>query len=184
MLKQLFLLFLNNSIYRIPSAKLVNILSAVFGKLFNSYNNLMRIYHNPNKISTLSQKIVERVDFDEIIKTRGRYAKMYEEKLNDKYFTKLLTIGSENHATFAYPVLVKDRDSLYKYLAKKGIYGTYLVSNWNYIPKEEDSQNPIFMNTKYIINHHFLFPTAFYLRETDIEKIIDCANEYAEKRDV
>jgi len=178
MSKQIFLLFLNSAINRIPSARLVNILSAVFGKLFNSYSNLMGIYHNPNKMSTLSQKIVERVDFNEVIKTRSRYAKMYEDKLNDKYFTKLLTVGSEKRATFAYPVLVRDRDSLYKYLVKKGIYGTYLVSSWNYIPKEEDSQSRIFMDTKYILNHHFLFPTAFYLKETDIEKIIDCANEW------
>jgi len=179
-LKQSFLLFLNSSIYRIPGAKLVNIFSAVFGKLFNSYSSLMHIYHNPNNMSTLSQKIVERVDFDEVIKTRSRYAKMYEEKLNDKYFTKLLTIGSETRATFAYPVLVKDRNSLYKYLVKRGIYGTYLISNWNYIPKEEDNQSQIFMNTQHIIDHHFLFPTASYLKETDIEKIIDCANEWVD----
>ncbi|SHO81256.1 putative glycosyltransferase [hydrothermal vent metagenome] len=181
LLKQFFLLIVNSSIYKIPSAKLVNILSAVFGKLFSSYNNLMSIYQNPNKISFLSYKIVERVDFDELIKTRSRYAKMYKDKLNPKYFTKLSSINSENHAMFAYPILVEDRNSFYKYLSKKGIYGTYLISNWNYIPKEYQGSSK-FVDTEYIINHHFVLPTALHLKDEDIEKIINCANEWGEKR--
>jgi len=179
-IKQTLLLFLNSFITKIPNAKLVNIISAVFGKLFNSYANLMRVYHNPNSISKLSSKIVKRIDFDEVVKGRSRYAKIYEERLDDTHFTKLLTIDNQERATFGYPVLVEDRDNLYRFLAKRGIYGSYLISNWNYIPKEYESSQ-LFENTEYIINHHFIFPTALHLKERDINKIVDCANEWIKK---
>jgi len=181
LLKQFFLLIVNSSIYKIPSAKLVNIISAVFGKLFSSYNNLMNIYQNPNNISFLSYKIVERVDFDVLIKTRSRYAKMYKDKLNPNYFTKLSYIDSENHAMFGYPILVEDRNSFYRYLSKRGIYGTYLISNWNYISKESQRSHK-FIDTEYIINHHFVLPTALHLKDEDIEKIIKFANKWGEER--
>jgi hypothetical protein len=179
--KQSFLLFLNSFISKIPSAILVNIISTVFGKLLNSYKNLMSVYPNPNSISRLSTKIIERIDFDNVIKTRSRYAKIYEERLNENHFTKLLKIDNIQRATFGYPVLVGDRDGLYRYLSKKGVYGGYLTSNWNYIPKGDKSCK-VFKKTEYIIDHHFIFPTALHLKEEDIEKIVDYANQWAKLR--
>ena len=176
--KQVLLLSINSILSKIACAKLVNIFSALFNKLFNSYNTLMRVYHRPNKMSVLSQIIVNRINFDEVIKTRSRYARMYDEKLTDRHLRKILRMGSEDCAIFSYPILVEDRDSLYWFLAKKGIYGTYLTSNWNYIPEEQDKKSQLFKNTEYMINHHFLLPTALHLKEKDIEKIIDCVNEW------
>lgn len=180
--KQIILLFMNSAISKIPNSKIVNLLSAILGKLLNSYKNLMSVYHQPNKISRLSHALVERIDFDKVIKTRSRYARMYEEKLDSNYFTKLLTINdrkAEQRATFGYPVLVKDRDSLYRYLSKRGVYGVYLISNWNYIPKEPHQNSKTYEETQYVIDHHFVFPTARHLKEEDIENIIKYANEWA-----
>jgi dTDP-4-amino-4,6-dideoxygalactose transaminase len=179
--KQYFSLFLLRAIIKIPSAKFVNLTLAFFGKFLNSYSSLMKNYHMPNAMSSFSKKVMIHTDFNMLIKKRSWYARIYEERLDNKVFKRVLQMGTLNRATFGYVVLVKNRDSLYRYLAKYGIYGTYLANGWDYIPTEE-REKPYFKDTFYIVNNNFIFPTGFHLDENDINSIVKYANIWAKEQ--
>jgi len=179
--KQYFSLFLLTAIIKIPSAKFVNLTLAFFGKFLNSYSSLMKNYHMPNSISNFSKRVMINTDFDMLIKKRSWYARIYEEALDEKVFKKVLKMETLNRATFGYVVVVENRDSLYRYLANYGIYGTYLSNGWNYVAREERGK-PYFKDTLYVINNHFIFPTGIHLKENDINSIVNYANEWAKEQ--
>ena len=177
--KQTIMLLVTTLVLKIPSLMLVKITTSVLAKLLNSYADLMKIFHKPNKISKLSKAIINHTNFDELIQKRSQYVAMYDQQLDPNVFTKFIQNTSQKAATFGYPVLVNNRNDFIKFLSTKGIFGTMLIRKWDYTAKALSTTS--FEDTCYIINHHFIFPTAAHLTKQEIQYIIECANQWVNK---
>ena len=146
----------------------------IIGPFLNSYRFLMWYYIHPTKMSFLSKLLLNRFPWSDAVKKRLNNEKLYREKLDRTVFRHLGQTEESGHCAMGYAVIVKDRENLVSTLASSGIYGIWFEYKWDYFPPER-----IHDRARWVMKHHFLFPTSYSLSESEVSKVISVANEWA-----
>lgn len=146
----------------------------IFGRFFSSYRFLMWYFKRPTPMSRLSKFLLSRFPWRAAVSKRIHYEQIYHNMLDRNIFTHL-SQPEDGHCSMGYAVLVENRNSLYETLARQGIYGIWFEYKWDHFP-EGSIQN----DARWVMKNHFLFPTAYSLREEEITRVILLANEWAE----
>jgi hypothetical protein len=59
-------------------------------------------------------------------------------------------------------------------LAERGIFGIWFEHKWDYFPPDQEHDA-----ARWVMKHHFLFPTAYALSADEVDEVITVANEWA-----
>lgn len=145
----------------------------------DAYDTLMAYFENPNPMSAVSRFLLKRTDWRKVIEHRVALARRYHEKLDHGAFERLPGTGSLSHAMFGFPVLVGDREGLVGHLDRHDIRGVYLEDRWDFFPQ---AGREVHQEAIWTMQHHFLFPTAYSLREEEVDYVIKVANEWGVAR--
>jgi len=145
----------------------------LFGHFFGSYRFLMWYYKHPKPISFLSKLLLARFPWRSAVIKRLRHEQQYRIGLNNTVFKHLCRV-EEGHCAMGYAVLVEERESLFTYLALHGIYGIWFENKWDHFPSDV-----IYDDARWVMQHHFLFPTAYSLSDDEVKRVIHLANAWA-----
>lgn len=145
-----------------------------FGRFLNSYRLLMWYYKRPAPMSNLSKVLLAWFPWKEAVSKRLRHEQRYREGLERSVFRHLSDKIETNHCGMGYGVLVDQREKLIGVLNAHGIQGIWFENKWDHFPVDV-----IHDYTRWIMKHHFLFPTAYALSDKDIKRVIQVANKWA-----
>ena len=105
---------------------------------------------------------------------RLRHERRYREGLDGSVFGHLGDEVDDNHCAMGYVVAVEQRQALIDVLAEHGIHGIWFEYKWDFFPADA-----VHDDARWVMKHHFLFPTAYALSDEDIDEVIRVANKWA-----
>jgi hypothetical protein len=146
----------------------------VFGRFFNSYRILMWYFKRPTPMSALSKALLARFPWRDAVVKRLRHERHYREGLDGSVFGHLGDEAEASHCAMGYAVVVEQREALIDALAAHGIHGIWFEYKWDHFPADV-----VHDDARWVMKHHFLFPTAYVLSDEDVEEVIRVANEWA-----
>lgn len=159
---------------RVARSKVERVARRSLAYLTQSYRMLMSFYHRPTAMSRLSESLLERTPWLEIVKHRRTLEKIYSERLDPVAFRPYPYSVDATHASMGYAVRVANRASLVSFLADRAIHGAFFEYKWNYFPDGKEHETG-----RQAMREHFLFPTAYSLSVTEVQAVADAANEWA-----
>ena len=125
-------------------------------------------------MSKLSKVLLACFPWKDAVSKRLRHEQCYREGLDRSVFRHLCDKIETNHCGMGYVVLVDQREKLIGVLNAHGIHGIWFENKWDHFPADV-----IHDHTRWIMRHHFLFPTAYALSDKDVERVIQVANKWA-----
>jgi hypothetical protein len=161
----------------LPHSIGIAFLDRAFTRLLNPYRFLMGYYSQPVKMSPLSGLLLRHFPWREAVAVRCRHEWQYHEHLNREVFHHLTSAAETTHCGMGFAVLVQDRESLVAALNAAGIRGLWFVDRWDYAPPSIE-----FDDARWVMRHHFLFPTAYSLSVDEVRAVIRVANSWASGR--
>jgi hypothetical protein len=145
-----------------------------FSYFFSSYKFLMFYFKRPTSISFISEILLNNFPWNRSIQIRSKFENLYSLKLDKDVFSHL-TIPSNDYCSMGFLVSVENRESLNAHLKEHGIQGIWFYHKW--VNQKSDCNS---MESKDLINNHFLFPTIYSLSTESIERVINIANQWAD----
>lgn len=173
LIEQLSQLSVNTMSRLLPLPRLSRLGRSLAGRIFDAYTTLMDYFEKPRRMSPLSKFLMLHTDIKSHYLRRCKYRNLYWQNLDRNKFEFFPGINKTPFGGFGFPVLVDNRANLVSHLAKKGISGMILEDRWNFLPENELSRHADSIGS---ISRHFLFPTSPYLRDSEVEYVIDVAN--------
>ena len=146
-------------------------------RLTDGYDTLMAYYQHPNRMSRIANYLLHRVDWDQVIVRRQQIAELYETQLDRELFERFPRAKGQDHAMVGFPVLVRDRLSLYEHLRVHDMRGVFYEHRWNFFPTEGAEREP-HRDAIHTMQHHFLFPTSQCLDNAEVSRVIQVANRW------
>lgn len=175
--QQICLLAISTAARRFPRGIWLKALRGFSRVALNSYGTLMAYFHHPHRTSFITRKLLLRVDWDGWARARVAHASSYATALNKRVFRRLDARTPSEGGPYGYPVLVKNRAALQKYLLERGIVGGVLDTNWH---ATSDGKNELNSAASIILREHFLFPVNQDLRSDEVAFVIETANVWAD----
>lgn len=145
-----------------------------FARFLPSYQLLLSFVHRPGPMSGSALRTLAQLDIPAIIRQRMEWEALYHSNLNSDIFQPYASVQGRAWCSIGYPVRVKDRFELVKFLQRCGIQGACFEHRWNYFPEE-----PGHDAGRRVMREHFLFPTATSLTKEEVQFVITCANLWA-----
>jgi len=149
----------------------------IFGRFFYSYPILMWYFKRPTPMSGLSKALLARFPWRDAVVKRLRHERRYRADLDGTVFGHLGGVAETGHCTMGYAVVVEQREALFDTLAAQGIYGIWFEYKWDHFPADV-----VHDDARWVMKHHFLFPTAYALSDEEVKEVIRVANEWAIKQ--
>ena len=146
---------------------------------FNSYPSLMGYFKRPHRMSSLSMALLARADWNRWATVRREHAQRYASGLNKAVFHSFTGPLIGKAGPYGYPVLVANRDSLARFLKKRGIAVGVLNTHWDFIPAAERDKH---LEAVYILDRHVIFPVSQDLSDEEVQLVVSAANEWANEQ--
>jgi len=159
---------------RFGSSPFWNLFGCTLGRFLISYRILMWYFKRPTPMSGLSKALLGRFPWRDAVVKRLRHEQRYRAGLDRSVFGHLGNAEETGHCAMGYAVVVEQREALYNALAAQGIFGVWFESKWDHFPADV-----VHDDARWVMKHHFLFPTAYALSDEDVEEVIRVANEWA-----
>ncbi len=147
---------------------------SILGRFFNSYRILMWYFKRPTPMSGLSKRLLARFPWRDAVMKRLHHERRYRAGLDRSVFGHLGNVAEASHCAMGYAVVVEQREALFDALATHGIYGIWFENKWDYFPTDV-----VHDDARWVMKHHFLFPTAYALSDEEVEEVICVANKWA-----
>ena len=146
-------------------------------RLVDGYDTLMAYFERPNRMSRLSKSLLDRTDWNQILAQRRLLARLYEAHLSRDLFERFPGATEIEHAMVGFPVLVRDRLSLYEHLRHHDMRGVFYEHRWDFFPTDA-GERELHSAAIHTMQHHFLFPTSQCLDASEVRRLIDVANSW------
>jgi hypothetical protein len=140
------------------------------------YQTLMQYYTTPAPMSKVSCFLLRHSDHQHFRLQRRRLAKVYIDGLDRSKFEFFPDAERHLNVMMGFPVLLTHRNAFVRYLAQNSIAGVYFGPLWSFIPQGKET---IYSDAIEILRSHFLFPLHQRLTVTQVQHVVEIANNWS-----
>jgi dTDP-4-amino-4,6-dideoxygalactose transaminase len=147
-----------------------NLITKIF---YGFYYQSLRRMRKPTRMSGLSKKIANWIDFSDLIQKKATNSTYLYKHIDTSINTLLFPDYHSNFILTGVPLISDTRDQIVKQLKKKGIECLRYIKSWNFIPADQSER---YKNETEFFNRHFLIPVNENISPNDMKHIIKIIN--------